>query len=339
MRTRSRTSGPLLLLFTLLSVQGCESPSQKQPVQQPELVEQQADVSEALDTGYESDPNLSLPERFRLFLTLLDTGDPVGARVELLAYLEQRPESEVANNLLMQLEMASGEYFPSDYFEVTLKSGETLSTLAMDYLGDVYQYYALAKYNHIARPNSISLGDVIRIPLTDNAKKVRAGVPIEVRTGELMTEAPAAGSVSDFSEPAFDDPVVTDTADDLMPEQDISADAQPLEVAMIEPEETEPAGLSVPQQIEQLLEEGDLEAATVLLEEGIGDDDSEVVEALKTRLADAYHFRAAIAYRGQELDKAINLWDMALAIDPEHKNANIFRAQAIELRDRLSTLQ
>lgn len=53
---------------------------------------------------------------------------------------------------------------------------------------------------------------------------------------------------------------------------------------------------------------------------------------------DKLHRTALNAYRAQKLDKAIGLWDELLAANPEHESARLYRAQAIELKRKLSNL-
>ena len=43
-------------------------------------------------------------------------------------------------------------------------------------------------------------------------------------------------------------------------------------------------------------------------------------------------------YRKQNLDKAIDLWDRVLALDPNHELAKLYRARAVELKVRLEKL-
>ncbi|RMF04416.1 MAG: hypothetical protein D6773_06470 [Alphaproteobacteria bacterium] len=69
--------------------------------------------------------------------------------------------------------------------------------------------------------------------------------------------------------------------------------------------------------------------------------DAETAGALtrvRNELADKYHRQASAAYRRQQLDEAIAIWDHVLEIDPDHNNAQVLRAQAMELKDRLSKL-
>lgn len=51
-----------------------------------------------------------------------------------------------------------------------------------------------------------------------------------------------------------------------------------------------------------------------------------------------YHEQALLAYRRQDLDQAIALWNKALALDPTYEPALGYRARALELRKRLDQL-
>ncbi|MDJ0936786.1 MAG: LysM domain-containing protein [Kiloniellales bacterium] len=61
--------------------------------------------------------------------------------------------------------------------------------------------------------------------------------------------------------------------------------------------------------------------------------------SLKPKVAEAYHRQALTAYRLQELDKAVEIWDKVLReIDPNYEPAKVYRAQAKELMERLENL-
>lgn len=109
-------------------------------------------------------------ERFQQGLRLLEQGNTVVARRELVIYLQQQPDNATARNLLQQIDTPAADYFPADYRVVHLPSGGSLSTLAERYLGDPYQFHALAKYNGIAQPGKLEQGQAIRIPLTAHAR-------------------------------------------------------------------------------------------------------------------------------------------------------------------------
>ena len=59
----------------------------------------------------------------------------------------------------------------------------------------------------------------------------------------------------------------------------------------------------------------------------------------KTRVSDGYYRDGVAAFQRQDLDGAIALWDRALAVDPNHRNAQLNRAQAIELKQNLQRLK
>ena len=57
------------------------------------------------------------------------------------------------------------------------------------------------------------------------------------------------------------------------------------------------------------------------------------------RSADEYFHRGLEAFQRQDLDAAIACWDKVLTIDPDYKNAQLNRAQAIRLKINLIKLQ
>ncbi|MFT6898549.1 MAG: tetratricopeptide (TPR) repeat protein [Paraglaciecola sp.] len=59
---------------------------------------------------------------------------------------------------------------------------------------------------------------------------------------------------------------------------------------------------------------------------------------LQREITDKYHREASSAFRRQELDKAISLWDKVLSVDPNHLNATLYRDQAMELKSRLKKI-
>lgn len=59
---------------------------------------------------------------------------------------------------------------------------------------------------------------------------------------------------------------------------------------------------------------------------------------LQKEIADSHHREASSAFRRQELDLAIENWDKVLKVDPDHSSAKLYRAQAIELKEKLRKL-
>ena len=81
-----------------------------------------------------------------------------------------------------------------------------------------------------------------------------------------------------------------------------------------------------PLELAVALAPGDMRAQTLLT-------------SAKTKTADTYYRNGVAAFQKQDLDGAIAAWDRALVIDPNHKNAQLQRAQAIELKQNLQRLK
>ncbi len=252
------------------------------------------EVAAVEEPVYTAQPGLSAQERFRSALGLLETGEPGPARAELLAYLEEKPRSDVARDLLRQIESDALEYYPAEYRQITLTSGESLSTLAKRYLGDIYQFYALAKYNGISEPRRLRTGQSLRIPLTATAAAAFAiDDDPEAMAREVAARAEAAAVPGEI---VTAEPVTASEATVDSPEAEMTVEVLP-----------EPALQPM------------------------------VAEAPSGNPADL-HREALNAFRAQNLEKAIGLWDQVLALDPEHENAGLYRAQAVELQNRLQQL-
>nr|WP_232059370.1 LysM domain-containing protein [Kineobactrum salinum] len=277
------------------------------PVQGPP--EPVATVGERRAVEAVAQPGLTPQARFREALRMLEDGRARQARAELVAYLQEKPRSDVARDLLRQLDEDSNVYYPASYREITLASGESLSTLAHRYLGSVYQFYALAKYNGIAEPRRLRAGQILKIPLTETA---RASFAVEddpeSLAREMAQEAEAAALTTDAALPQ-------EAAAEAETKVEAEADTGAA-VAGANPagEETE----------EESLPEPALQPAAVA-----------AVPAGEPR---ELHRRALNAYRAQDLDKAIDLWNRVLVLDPEHENARLYRAQALELQSKLRRL-
>ncbi|MEH6569515.1 MAG: hypothetical protein V7709_10585 [Halioglobus sp.] len=258
------------LFLSLLLAHGCAAPGGEQGDSAG------ADGTAAL-VDYVSKDGLTPSARFSEVLLLLEEGRPAPARIELLEYLEVKPDSAIAQDILAQIDMPADEYFPEDFHVVELKFGQSLSTLSKTYLGSVYQFHALAKYNAIAQPSKTKVGQQIRIPLTIVA---REALRAQARESEIV--------------PA--------TADVVPPEQGPEPASQNLEA--VAPGSAAPA-LSAQQKADH---------------------------------ADSLHREALNAYRAQDLDKAIDLWDQLLVLAPDYESASIYRSQAVELRNKLTKL-
>lgn len=290
-----------IVLLTALLLQSCALPGGK-------VADEAADTV-VRETAYVPQQGLSDKERFREVLYLLEEGEPEHARVELLLYLQSQPGSDVGRDLLRQIDLPADEYFPPQYREIELTSGWSLSSVSQHYLGSVFKFHALAKYNGIAEPRKLTVGQAIRVPLTPEA---RAAFDVddvtEAQPQMLATEPPEP-------DPQIESPPAAEPADEPQSVVEVVPEAVPAVEPATPPPQPQPA----------------VEAAAVSAPE------AEQVP-LSTERVEALHREALNAYRAQDLDRAISLWDEVLAADPDHENARLYRSQAVELRRKLSNL-
>lgn len=145
------------------------------------------------------EPNLTPRQRIRKAINELELGNEQMAEVELTEYLISVPSSKLAQDFLKQIRTPSEVFYPTEFFTVDLKFGQSISTLAKQYLGSAWQFYALAKYNNIDNPSRIITGSEIKIPLTDFAKLAREkerlaqnSKPQSEPVEEMVAEQPVA---------------------------------------------------------------------------------------------------------------------------------------------------
>ena len=211
-----------------------------------------------------------------------------------------------ANNALAQLMMRQVTADPvaelgSTHFPYTIQRDDTLAKLAQRFLGDRHRFYILARYNDIAQPNRIQVGQVIRIP--GKAPPRQAEPPTPAPTPEPARPAPPAPAP-----PA------------LAPIEDAVAKR------LAEGREQE--------------RKGDLEGALATYSEILRRDPGQAEAkqrsaAVRRKLVDRYYAEGTAAFARQDLDTAIAAWDRVLELDPEHQSAMLKRRQALDLQERL----
>jgi Tfp pilus assembly protein PilF len=313
-------------------------------------------------------PGLAPRERFQMAVNLLNQGDAAHAEVELKEYIAEVPNSGPAKMMLAQIETPLDMLYPAENFTVQLQPNEALSTLAQRYLGDSQQFYGLARYNGIPNPSRLIAGQMIKIPATAMAIAVRDGTAMPPMQQAMVTPppppaaaptrppaAPARGRVDPW--PAirdavmagrFEEAVKTAEAARVTPNRAeapilaaaYSGNAKALRASNPNEAEMEavragrlyletadrPEEAVEPLQLAVEINPGNMRAAMLLA-------------TAKTRAADVYYRNGVQAFQRQDLDGAIAAWDKALTFDPNHKNAQLQRAQAIELKQNLQKLR
>ena len=119
----------------------------------------------AEDTGDrpQPTPGLNPTQRLARVVELLNRNDEKTARVELDALLAQDPGRREARVLEQSIKGNPYAIVPRNSFSYVVAPGDTFITLALDYLGDSYKFYALARISGIA-PNMLKPGDIIQMP-------------------------------------------------------------------------------------------------------------------------------------------------------------------------------
>ena len=97
-------------------------------------------------------------------IEMLEQGHEEQAAVELRRALQSDPNHRLAQNMLRQIEADPQAVLGRESFPYRVQPGETLSRIAQRFLGDVHQFYILARYNDIPVPRQLQGGQLLRIP-------------------------------------------------------------------------------------------------------------------------------------------------------------------------------
>ncbi len=109
-------------------------------------------------------PGLTPAQRIKKVITVAARGDYAIARLEIDAYLIEKPSSEIGQSLKKQLDTEPRVYLGTKNFPYTLKAGESLATVAERFMGDRYRFIGLARYNNISVPERAQAGQIILVP-------------------------------------------------------------------------------------------------------------------------------------------------------------------------------
>jgi tetratricopeptide (TPR) repeat protein len=245
---------------------------------------------------------------------LLETGHEDQARAELNRALALDPHSKLAHNLLRQITADPIATLGRESFTYTVRPTDTLSRIAGRFMGDIYAFYILARYNDIRVPKQVSGGQVIRIP----GKAPPPGtLEREARRPEpavLASNAPTA-----------------------------AVPAAPPLVAPAPPPPPEPTpGERAIRSAEAAKRAGDLERAmaeyrraATLEQPGAAAN----AEQMRKLLVSRYSVNARSAFAKQDLDGAIRYWEHVLEIDPSNDTARLERQKSLALREKVKSLK
>lgn len=193
----------LLVIFSLLA--GCATPPE--PVKAPEPVAQPEPEPEL-----QAEPVLAAPEPkepvrplltgaaakaevqkiLRQVFEWLNDGDEIKAKPELEYAHKLEADNRQVNCLLRGISADPVATLGRDSTSYTVRSGDSLGKIAQLALGDVCEFYMLARYNQIRVPKQLAAGQIIRIPGKVALVPEKERAPVPVATPQQAAEPAAA---------------------------------------------------------------------------------------------------------------------------------------------------
>ncbi|MEL6364642.1 MAG: LysM peptidoglycan-binding domain-containing protein [Pseudomonadota bacterium] len=134
-------------------------------------------------------PGLTASERLLEARSFLNDGQYAPATCELKAaqqaanYTGNARQLETIDKFLDQLELSPLDFFAYEggrKYSYTVRRNEGLANIAQNQLGDATLFVALARFNDLARPGDLSVGQVIQIP----GEPPRRPTPIPARSAD-----------------------------------------------------------------------------------------------------------------------------------------------------------
>lgn len=242
---------------------------------------------------------------------LLQEGDENAASSVLAQALSLDPSNELARKLMDQVKADPQAVLGAAHFDYTIQPGDSLSRLAERFLGDRMRFYILARYNGIANPSRVAVGQTVKIP--GDAPRQPAPPP---RPAEAVRPAPARAAPrpeTQAPKPAPARPAPRPEAEAPPPKPQApaktEATAPPGPPKQAQPAAATPAPAPTPSPAAE--------------------------QARRKALAQRYYQEGLAAFHKQDLDTAIRKWDQVLELDPDNDSARLNRARALDLKARL----
>jgi hypothetical protein len=357
----------LSLLAGLLLVAGCQLLEQREP--EPEQAEPDP---EPTVVAVDSAPQ---PASLNQAIDLLEEGEQDQAERVLSAILEGRPGQPVARRLLQQIQQPPEQLLGSDFIEITVQRGDSLSLLAARHAGDSLLFHALARLNGIERPRLLQPGTVLRVPAPVDTPTMAAEEPTQAEP--LAQPGPEDTAISILEagrvEEGFGLLLNLARAEDLSPQglqilvdtaaeqarQAMALDQADLAASWLNRVEpyvgrAEDSSAYENQQ-NRLAAEQTFKAANRAGEDGdrwrernllrhtlaLDPDRQDARQALaevEQALIVEYHDRALRAWRDHEVKIAAGLWEQVLEVDADFQPAIIYLERAREVLRRLEAL-
>lgn len=254
---------------------------------------------------------------------LLEAGQEDQARAELQRALTLDRNNKLAQNLMKQITADPVALLGRESFAYTVQSNDTLSRIAGRFMGDIYSFYILARYNDIRVPKQVSGGQVLRIPGKPPSGPLYPPPTKGGRNDKTPAAAPATpGTVTPASTAPAAPATPVVTAPPPPPEP------TPGEKALRAGEAHERAG-----RFDKALEE--YQRAEAADQPGA----SAKIEAVRKKQIAAATLKARTAFAKQDLAGAIKGWDTVLQLDPNNELAKLERQKAVTLKAKADALK
>jgi hypothetical protein len=208
-------------------------------------------------------------------------------------------------------------------FSYTVRAGESLSRIAGHFLGDIYLFYGLARYNDIRVPRQVAGGQVIRVPgkaPPPEDRELPKPAPKPPKAGKATTPPPPPSTVA--------------------PELSAPPPAAPAPSPPPPPPEPSP-GAKAMQSAAAFERSGNLERALADYRKAASLDQAGAAvkaEAVRKQLADRHVQKARGAMARQDLDGAIASWNKVLELDPGNDMARLEKQKATALKEKVKAL-
>lgn len=256
-------------------------------------------------------------ERLRWAMEPLMLGNPVEGRRQLLLALCQDPNDRKARSLLRQLDVAPEKELGTEFVAYRAQPGDTLPGIAKRTLDDPYRFYVLARYNHLAQPSQLTVGQCLRVPGNPVGAASVAADALAHCGEELQRAGDSTLAYAFFSRGAA-----------LQPDHPQSREG----IARVGPA----AARAYYQAAVQALRNQDIAATHWNSDKDleIEPDNREILALhdtateISSRLANALYREALAAYERKEQEEVLASCSRLLELEPDHKGADRLLQQA-----------
>jgi tetratricopeptide (TPR) repeat protein len=251
---------------------------------------------------------------------MLESGNEESASAELKRALAIDPQNKLALNMTRQIAADPATALGRESFAYTVRQSDTMSRIAQRFLGDVYAFYILARYNNIAVPKQVSAGQVLRIP----------------------GKAPPPGAAAQAPSPAPQPVQATAPSPPAAPPEPRPAAAAPPPPPPPPPPPEPTPGERAMRNAAAAERTGDLARARTEYQNAatLGQPGAAAkADQLRTQLAQRYANAAKGAFSRQDLDASIANWQRVLEVDPDYPQARSELERMRGLKEKLGKVK